>query len=60
MKYLGKIGIESGCLSQYCDNYTKTDKEFQLGYAALEIKNGVCIDYNVDNLTHKAKIIVRG
>ena len=60
MKYLGKIGIESGCLSQYCDNYTKTDKEFQLGYATLEIKSGVCVDYNVDNLTHKAKIIVRG
>jgi len=63
INYMGKIGIEAGCLSQYRDYITKNgrmDKGFQLGYALLEVNNSVCYNYVPVDLSYMARMVARG
>lgn len=63
INYMGKIGIEAGCLSQYRDyitNNARMDTGMQLGYATFEMDNGRCISFAPVNLTFQAMMLTRG
>lgn len=55
INHLGRVGIETGCLTNHDDYISKPARLApapQLGFATLNIKNGICTDPRLYDLTY--------
>jgi len=55
--HMGRIGLESGCMTMYSDYITKTgrlSKAPQLGYITMEMGNSKCTEFKIHNITYQA------
>jgi len=62
INHMGRIGLESGCMTLYSDYITKfgkLNKAPQLGYITMEMEDGICTKFNVHNITYQARMTTR-
>jgi len=55
--HMGRIGLESGCMTLYSDYITKVgrlSKSPQLGYVTMEMTNSICTKFNIQNISYQA------
>lgn len=55
INHLGKVGIETGCLTAYDDYITKFGRltqASQIGFLAMKMQSGICISTSLQNLSY--------